>query len=194
MALLTTEQRQWIDLQKLIKRQRPAKRPKVRPQGVFREWCYDRAVRKHGFWARFMTVFYVFHILVLMYVYILAFEEKNIVLISFGRSQTFSNSVLDDIFRSKFESQDDRRNLIMSNRLNIFIRFAGLRSGHRHSSMRVGMEKLSGKRLELIRYGGCFRKFCYGTSDSLWLSGFLDRATPKTISRQHCVQTGPKER
>lgn len=81
MALLTNEQRQWIDLQKLIKRQRPAKRPKVRPQGVFREWCYDRAVRKHGFWARFMTVFYVFHILVLM-------------------SQTFSNSVLDDIFRN----------------------------------------------------------------------------------------------
>ncbi|CAE6438713.1 unnamed protein product [Rhizoctonia solani] len=81
MALLTTEQRQWIDLHKLIKRQRPAKRPKVRPQGVFREWCYDRAVRKHGFWARFMTVFYVFHILVLM-------------------SQTFSNSILDIFFRN----------------------------------------------------------------------------------------------
>ncbi|CAE6501684.1 unnamed protein product [Rhizoctonia solani] len=81
MALLTTEQRQWIDLHKLIKRQRPAKRPKVRPHGVFREWCYDRAVRKHGFWARFMTVFYVFHILVLM-------------------SQTFSNSILDNFFRN----------------------------------------------------------------------------------------------
>ncbi|CAE6352806.1 unnamed protein product [Rhizoctonia solani] len=81
MALLTTEQRQWIDLHKLIKRQRPSKRPKVRPQGVFRQWCYDRAVRKHGFWARFMTVFYVFHILVLM-------------------SQTFSNSVLDNFFRN----------------------------------------------------------------------------------------------
>ncbi|KAG8724518.1 calcium channel protein, partial [Ceratobasidium sp. 395] len=55
MALLTNEQRQWIDLQKLIKRQRPSKRPRTRPQGVFREWCYDRAVRKHGFWSRFMT-------------------------------------------------------------------------------------------------------------------------------------------
>lgn len=69
MALLTNEQRQWINLQKLIKRQRPSKRPKVRPRGVFREWCFDRAVRKHGFWSRFMTVFYVFHILVLMYVH-----------------------------------------------------------------------------------------------------------------------------
>ncbi|KAG9101606.1 calcium channel protein [Ceratobasidium sp. 370] len=80
MALLTNEQRQWIDLQKLIKRQRPAKRPKTRPHGVFREWCYDRAVRKHGFWSRFMTVFYVFHILVLM-------------------SQTFSSSLFTDFLR-----------------------------------------------------------------------------------------------
>ncbi|KAG8696332.1 calcium channel protein [Ceratobasidium sp. 394] len=81
MALLTNEQRQWIDLQKLIKRQRPAKRPKTRPHGVFREWCYDRAVRKHGFWSRFMTVFYVCHILVLM-------------------SQTFSSSLFTDFLRN----------------------------------------------------------------------------------------------
>ncbi|KAF8752940.1 Ion transport protein [Rhizoctonia solani] len=102
MALLTTEQRQWIDLQKLIKRQRPAKRPKVRPQGVFREWCYDRAVRKHGFWARFMTVFYVFHILVLM-------------------SQTFSNSILDNFFRNAVFLF-----LALIYALDIFIRLSGL--------------------------------------------------------------------
>ncbi|QRW09988.1 ion transport domain-containing protein [Ceratobasidium sp. AG-Ba] len=81
MALLTNEQRRWIDLRKLITRQRPSKRPRNRPQGVFREWCYDRAVRKHGFWSRFMTVFYVFHILVLM-------------------SQTFSNSLFTDFLRN----------------------------------------------------------------------------------------------
>lgn len=65
-ALLTTEQRQWLDLKKLILRQRPAKRPKVRPAGVFRSWCYDRVVAKHGWWARGMTCLYIVHIAVLM--------------------------------------------------------------------------------------------------------------------------------
>ncbi|KAF8321114.1 hypothetical protein DL93DRAFT_1599778 [Clavulina sp. PMI_390] len=62
MALLTTEQRQWIDLQKLLKRQRPSRRPASRPSG-WRGWCYDRAVHKHGWWSRAMTVVYCLHIL-----------------------------------------------------------------------------------------------------------------------------------
>ncbi|KAG9119536.1 calcium channel protein [Ceratobasidium sp. 392] len=102
MALLTNEQRQWIDLQKLIKRQRPSKRPRTRPQGVFREWCYDRAVRKHGFWSRFMTVFYVFHILVLM-------------------SQTFSNSLFTDFLRNSVFLF-----VTLVYAMDIIIRFSGL--------------------------------------------------------------------
>ena len=66
MALLTTEQRQWSDLKKLIKRQTPAKRPKVRPSGPWRSWCYDRAVHKHGWWSRSMTILYLIHIGILM--------------------------------------------------------------------------------------------------------------------------------
>jgi hypothetical protein len=66
MLLLTAEQRQWIDLRKLLLRQRPSKRPKVRPNGAFRAWCYDRAVRKHGWWSRMMTALYLLHILILL--------------------------------------------------------------------------------------------------------------------------------
>lgn len=65
-AYLTAPQREWIDLQKLIKRQRPSKRPKVRPTNEFRSWCFDRAVQKHGWWSRAMTVLIVLHILALM--------------------------------------------------------------------------------------------------------------------------------
>lgn len=65
-AYLTTEQRQWIDLKRLIMRQRPSKRPKVKPADSFRAWCYDRTVQKHGWWSRGMTVLYVLNIIVLM--------------------------------------------------------------------------------------------------------------------------------
>ncbi|KAM0754891.1 hypothetical protein T439DRAFT_283840 [Meredithblackwellia eburnea MCA 4105] len=64
--LLTTEQRQWIDLRKLILHQRPAKRPKVVPRSPFRKWCFDRANAKKGWWARSMTVLYCLHTIVLM--------------------------------------------------------------------------------------------------------------------------------
>ncbi|KAG8959952.1 calcium channel protein [Tulasnella sp. 419] len=66
MALLTEEQKRWIDLQKLIKRQRPSKRPKVKPSDPWRAWCFDRAVSKHGWWSRCMTGLYCVHIAALM--------------------------------------------------------------------------------------------------------------------------------
>ncbi|KAJ7583970.1 Ion transport protein-domain-containing protein [Mycena floridula] len=65
-AFLTKPQREWIDLQKLFKRQRPSKRPVSRPSGAIRSWCFDRAVHKHGFWSRAMTVFFFLHIIALM--------------------------------------------------------------------------------------------------------------------------------
>lgn len=66
MSLLTTEQRQWIDLRKLILRQRLSRRPRYRPADKFRAWCFDRAVQKHGWWSRMMTSLYIVHIGVLM--------------------------------------------------------------------------------------------------------------------------------
>ncbi|KAI0791303.1 Ion transport protein-domain-containing protein [Abortiporus biennis] len=65
-ALLTQPQREWIDLQKLIKRQRPSKRPKARPTLPVRAWCYDRAAHKHGWWYRSMTALFVVHVIILM--------------------------------------------------------------------------------------------------------------------------------
>jgi hypothetical protein len=70
MALLTKAQREWIDLKKLFDRQRPSKRPLNHPTSPIRKWCYDRAVHKHGWWARTMTLFFILHILILMYVFI----------------------------------------------------------------------------------------------------------------------------
>lgn len=64
-ALLTQPQREWIDLQKLIKRQRPSKRP-PRPDWSIRAWCYDRAVHKHGWWHRMMTIIFTLHVIALM--------------------------------------------------------------------------------------------------------------------------------
>lgn len=65
-ALLTTEQRQWLDLRRLISRQRPSKRPPRRPKSIWRSWCFDRAANKHGWWTRTMTGLYIFNIVVLM--------------------------------------------------------------------------------------------------------------------------------
>nr|GAT59750.1 predicted protein [Mycena chlorophos] len=65
-AFLTAAQREWIDLQKLFKRQRPSKRPRARPTWGPRAWCYDRAVNKDGWWAQGMSVVFVLHILTLM--------------------------------------------------------------------------------------------------------------------------------
>lgn len=67
-AFLTAAQREWIDLQKLFKRQRPSKRPRKRPTWSVRAWCYDRAVNKNGWWSRAMSVVFIVHIIVLMYV------------------------------------------------------------------------------------------------------------------------------
>ncbi|KAF8548118.1 hypothetical protein OG21DRAFT_1489654 [Imleria badia] len=65
-AFVTEAQREWIDLQKLIKRLKPSKRPKVKPTSLFRAWCYDRAIHKHGWWTRMMTLLFVVQIIVLM--------------------------------------------------------------------------------------------------------------------------------
>lgn len=82
-AFLTTPQREWIDLQKLFRRQRPSKRPQFRPRNYIRAWCFDRAVHKHGWWTRGMTFLFILHIFALM-------------------TQTFTVHSLGDKFRNDF--------------------------------------------------------------------------------------------
>ncbi|KXN82493.1 Calcium-channel protein cch1 [Leucoagaricus sp. SymC.cos] len=66
-AFLTQPQREWIDLQKLFKRQKPSKRPIRRPTRPIRAWCYDRAIQKHGWWSRSMTALFLLHIFALIF-------------------------------------------------------------------------------------------------------------------------------
>lgn len=66
VAFLTTEQRSWLELRKLLRQISPSKRPsskKVRES--WKEWCYRRAVTKNGRWQRSVTVVLVFHLLLL---------------------------------------------------------------------------------------------------------------------------------
>lgn len=65
-AYLTTEQQQWINVRKLIYRQRPSRRPKTMPRDRFRQWCYNRAVQKQGWWSRMITALYIVHVALLM--------------------------------------------------------------------------------------------------------------------------------
>jgi len=66
VAFLTTDQRSWLELRKLLRQVSPSKRP---PSNIKREswqqWCYRRAVRKTGRWQRFMTCVLVFHLILL---------------------------------------------------------------------------------------------------------------------------------
>ncbi|CAA7264458.1 unnamed protein product [Cyclocybe aegerita] len=101
-ALLTTAQREWIDLQKLFKRQKPSKRPKTQPTGRFRKWCFDRAVQKHGWWSRAMTLLFVLHIIALM-------------------TQSFSTHHFSEVFRNDFFLA-----LMFIYLVDVFVRFFGL--------------------------------------------------------------------
>lgn len=65
-ALLTAEQRQWVDLRKYIRQQTPSRLPKKKPRTKLRLWCYRRATTKRGYWARFFTFLYFVHIFLLM--------------------------------------------------------------------------------------------------------------------------------
>ncbi len=66
MALLTTEQRQWVDLKKYIRSQTPSQLPKKKPTTRVRLWCYYRATTKRGYWQRLLTCLYCLHIFLLM--------------------------------------------------------------------------------------------------------------------------------
>lgn len=93
-AFVTQAQREWIDLQKLIKRLKPSKRPKIRPTFPVRAWCYDRAIHKHGWWSRMMTLLFLVQIVVLMSV--LVAVHPSLVLTISCRTEAFSTEIADD--------------------------------------------------------------------------------------------------
>lgn len=66
VAFLTTDQRSWLELRKLLRQVAPSKRPSSnKRRASWQKWCYDRAIQKSGYWQRFMTGVLVFHLIVL---------------------------------------------------------------------------------------------------------------------------------
>jgi hypothetical protein len=69
VAFLTADQRSWLELRKLLRQVSPSKRPSSTGGKKWKDWCYKRAVRKHGTWQRAVTVALVLHLILLMVEY-----------------------------------------------------------------------------------------------------------------------------
>jgi len=69
VAFLTSDQRSWLELRKLLRQVSPSKRPSNTNRKSWKDWCYKRAVRKHGKWQRAVTVVLVFHLILLLVEY-----------------------------------------------------------------------------------------------------------------------------
>ncbi|KAF2472109.1 calcium channel-like protein subunit Cch1 [Lindgomyces ingoldianus] len=66
VAFLTTDQRSWLELRKLLRQVSPSKRPSsTKQRETWEEWCYRRAVRKTGHWQRFITGLLILHLILL---------------------------------------------------------------------------------------------------------------------------------
>ncbi|KAF1840841.1 uncharacterized protein K460DRAFT_321388 [Cucurbitaria berberidis CBS 394.84] len=66
VAFLTTDQRSWLELRKLLRQISPSKRPSsTKQRESWEEWCYRRAVRKTGRWQRFITGLLILHLVLL---------------------------------------------------------------------------------------------------------------------------------
>ncbi|KAF2221125.1 Ion transport protein-domain-containing protein, partial [Elsinoe ampelina] len=66
VAFLTTEQRSWLELRKLLRQISPSKRPSSKKQREsWQEWCYKRSIKKNGRWQRTITALLVGHVILL---------------------------------------------------------------------------------------------------------------------------------
>lgn len=66
VAFLTTEQRAWLELRKVLRQVAPSKRPpRDAKRETWQQWCYHRAVRKTGRWQRFVTSILVVQLILL---------------------------------------------------------------------------------------------------------------------------------
>lgn len=67
VAFLTTDQRSWLELRKLLKQISPSKRSskKEYERAKWKQWCYRLAVQKTGRWQKAVTSVLVFHLILL---------------------------------------------------------------------------------------------------------------------------------
>ncbi|ESZ93634.1 BcCCH1, calcium channel protein [Sclerotinia borealis F-4128] len=66
IAFLTSDQRSWVELRKLLRQVSPSKRPSTKDPRWWKDWCYKRATRKHGRWHSAMTLTLVCHLILLL--------------------------------------------------------------------------------------------------------------------------------
>ncbi|KAF9890294.1 calcium channel protein [Aspergillus nanangensis] len=66
VAFLTAEQRSWLELRKLLRQISPSKRSFDNKSQKWRVRCYRIAVKKHGRWARCVTIILVLHLFALV--------------------------------------------------------------------------------------------------------------------------------
>ncbi|PHH77474.1 hypothetical protein CDD82_3496 [Ophiocordyceps australis] len=66
VAFLTTEQRSWMELRKLLRHISPSKSSYKETQKAWKRWCHRRAIEKRGKWYRTITAFLVLHLLLLV--------------------------------------------------------------------------------------------------------------------------------
>jgi hypothetical protein len=69
VAFLTSDQRSWLELRKLLRQVSPSKRPSNTGRQAWKDWCYKRAVRKHGRWQRAVTIILFLHLCLLLVEY-----------------------------------------------------------------------------------------------------------------------------
>ena len=66
VAFLTTDQRSWLELRKLLRQVSPSKRPSSsKTRETWEEWCYRRAITKGGRWQRSITIILIVHLILL---------------------------------------------------------------------------------------------------------------------------------
>lgn len=66
VAFLTTEQRAWMELHKLLRHIAPSKASYNEKENRWQRWCHKRAIEKRGKWYVFITVILVLHLALLV--------------------------------------------------------------------------------------------------------------------------------
>ena len=69
VAYLTAEQRSWLELRKILKQIRPAKKSLSANTGKIQRWCYSVASKKKGKYPRFITTCLLLHFALLVIEY-----------------------------------------------------------------------------------------------------------------------------
>ncbi|KAI0146569.1 ion transporter [Pestalotiopsis sp. NC0098] len=69
VAYLTTEQRSWLELRKLLRQISPSKSSYDDSEKKWKKWCHKRAIEKRGKWYTAVTIVLVFHLILLMMEY-----------------------------------------------------------------------------------------------------------------------------